>query len=272
MFLSHANSLNFGEYLPLNQYNKEKVLIKSDNYSMTSNTCPHQRSIISESIGKGNRTCPYHAWQFTFDGNPVSSGETHYYCKNNNKLTTYPVYEWSNLLFDSEILFDQTFDFSNLMLMEQRTDIVNSPTKNIMNVFLDVDHIPIVHNGVYESIGFDTVTVNSVKWSYYDGGSIQQVKDNALWIAVYPNTMIEWQSGCLFITVALEYNNQSKVIVYKYRNKDMSDYDWFKNEQAWEMAWSQDKHQAEILQSPSKNLEPAKLHFKNWLDNNGSVV
>ena len=202
-------------------------------------------------------------------GNPISAGNTEHYCKNSDSLKTFPVFEWSNLLFSTEINFSESIDLSHLILVESRVDTVNSNIKNIMNIFLDVDHIPVLHTGVYESVGFDTVTVDTVKWSFYKNGSVQTVKENALWAAIYPNTMVEWQGGAVFITVAVEKNiNESKVLVYKYRNLNMSDYEWHINESAWETAWAQDKMQAEniIGNTTTSRLELAKQHYAEWLE------
>jgi len=265
MFISHANSLKNNEYLILDQYHRERVLVNDNGYSMVSNICPHQKSLISSELGKGNRSCPYHGWEFSISGSPINSGRTSSYCINDKELKSFPVYEWSNLLFDSEIKFDKHFDFSNLILAEQRIDMVNSSTKNIMNIFLDVDHIPIVHKDVYENIGFETI--DTVEWTYYNDGNIQNVQGKATWIAIYPNIMIEWQLGSLFITVATEKEkDKSAVHVFKYRNKDNSDYEWHFNEKTWETSWKQDKDQAErMLTEYSNNLEEQKLHYKNWL-------
>lgn len=269
MFLAHTNSLKNNEYLVLDQYNKERVLVNNNGYKIVSNICPHQKSMISVHGGKGNRSCPYHGWEFTIDGAPVNSGRTSNYCANDRDLKSFPVYEWSNLLFDTEINFDKHFDFSNLILAEKRVDIVEGSRKNIMDIFLDVDHIPLIHKHVYENIGFETV--NDVVWTYYNQGSIQEVQGKAIWAAIYPNVMIEWQLGSLFITVAKEKEkNVSEVHVFKYRNKDSSECEWEFNEKTWETAWRQDKDQAErMLTEHSNNLEEQKAHYKNWLLKNG---
>lgn len=263
MFLAHENSLNKDEYLPLEQYNKEKALVKSDGYVLTSNVCPHQGSIISKTIGKGIRQCQYHGWQF----NSIGTGITNRQC-----LETWPVYTWSNLLFSEPVEFTETFDMKDLILMESRVDMVKGSVKNIMDIFLDVDHIPFVHKDVYESIGFETI--NDVEWSYYDSGSIQRVQNRAMWIAIYPNTMIEWQDGAVFVTVANAVDNKNtKVHVFKYRNKNMSDYDWHSNQLVWERSWAQDREQAELLVGTNpRGLEKAKKHYRTWLENNGLTV
>lgn len=260
MFLAHANSFNENQHVPLEQFNKEKVLTKSSSgYKLVSNVCPHQQSLITTLPSSGNRICPYHNWTFDVDGNPLTSGRTSHYCKNSDPLETEEVFEWNSLLFSTKINFPYQLDLSSLTLVEQRVDIVNAASETIMDLFLDVDHIPTVHRGVYDQIGIDSV--DNIVWSYYPNGSIQTVPQGAIWIALYPNTMIEWQQGDLFITVAQDIGEKkSKVHVFKYKGVNTN---WELNERVWETAWQQDKEQAElIIGSHTKNLEFAKRHFR----------
>lgn len=267
MFLAHKSQLKDGNYIVLDQYNKQKVLINHKGYKLVSNICTHQNSLISTENGEGMRVCPYHSWSFDLDGNPIGSGRTSYYCKNTEKLQSENVYEWNSLLFSKEIKFDISQDFSNLILMEQRVDIVKSDYKIIMDLFLDVDHIQGVHTGVYDQIG---ITDTNVSWNYTKEGSYQTVKQGAYWIAVYPNIMIEWQKGSLFITMAMKNNEYSKVFVYKYMDKNHSDL-WDLNQKVWETAWMQDKSQAELITKfPESNIEPQKIHYRDFLKSNGT--
>jgi phenylpropionate dioxygenase-like ring-hydroxylating dioxygenase large terminal subunit len=266
MFLAHKSSVTQNSFLVLDQYDKTKVLTSSNGYKLVSNVCPHQNSLISEKHGSGNRVCPYHNWSFNIDGIPITSGRTEYYCKNTTPLDTASVFEWNNLLFDTSVEFDIPVNLSNMRLVEQRVDIVKSNYKNIMDLFLDVDHIQSVHAGVYDLVD---ITNTSVTWKYFSNGSIQQVDQGAFWIAVYPYTMIEWQKGSMFITVAKPYGKESKVHVFKYHDNTATT-SWKLNEFVWETAWSQDKHQAEIINKfADKNLEPQKMHFREFLKLNG---
>jgi phenylpropionate dioxygenase-like ring-hydroxylating dioxygenase large terminal subunit len=267
MFLAHTNDLSKDHYKPLEQFNREKVLIYSDKHKIVSNICPHQQSLISLEQGQGIRVCPYHNWSFDIDGFPITSGRTAHYCKNQTPLETLPVFEWNHLLFDRKVSFDISVDFKNLILMEERIDHVDADFKTIVDIFLDVDHIQSVHAGVYDLIGIKNTDVT---WQYYDSGSVQTVEQGAFWITVYPNTMIEWQQGSLFITVALPNGNKkSKVSVFKYADKNYLD-KWKLNEMVWETAWRQDRSQSEIISSfPENNLEFQKTHFRNFLKTNG---
>lgn len=267
MFLSHKASISPNSYQVLEQFNKEKVLINSDNVCLVSNICPHQQSLISTKNGVGNRVCPYHNWSFTLEGYPITSGRTEQYCKNLQPLATDRVYEWNSLLFTTHVDFDITHKFDNMVLMESRIDVVKANYKNVVDLFLDVDHIQTVHSGVYDMIG---ITDTDVEWKYYKNGSTQHVKQGAVWMAVYPYTMIEWQQGSLFITVAVPDGNNSNVHVFKYMDMDSSAM-WELNEDVWETAWAQDKKQAELIKGFAlHNLEQSKLHYRDFLKSYGT--
>jgi phenylpropionate dioxygenase-like ring-hydroxylating dioxygenase large terminal subunit len=262
MFLAHTLSINDGSYIVLEQTERKQVLVNANGYSIVSNICPHQGSLISQNNGKGNRVCPYHSWSFKLDGTPLSSGRTEYYCKNETPLVKVSAFKWNSLLFSTPVDFKISEKFDNLKLIECRTDIVNASYQTIMDLFLDVDHIQSVHSGVYDLVG---ITDTSVSWDYYSNGSIQTVSQGAQWIAVYPYTMIEWQQGSVFITVAKSFGNQSKVFVFKYMDLKYPD-KWEINEKVWETAWAQDKQQAESITGFSQeNLEPQKIHFREFL-------
>jgi phenylpropionate dioxygenase-like ring-hydroxylating dioxygenase large terminal subunit len=268
MFLSHVSSVPFNAFQVLEQCDNQKIIANDGtDYKIISNVCPHQKSLISKTHGIGNRVCPYHNWSFELGGAPLTSGRTAYYCKNENHLESLPAFVWNGLLFNQPVSFDCSIDFNNMSLVESRVDIVNTDYRNIMDLFLDVDHIQSIHAGVYDLIG---ITNTQVTWDYYTNGSVQRVDQGALWISVYPYTMIEWQRGSLFITVATPKGNISKVSVFKYIDKDYNT-QWKLNEQVWETAWAQDKAQAEIItRFADENLEPQKQHFREFLKINGT--
>jgi phenylpropionate dioxygenase-like ring-hydroxylating dioxygenase large terminal subunit len=268
MFLAHKSSIPELSYKVLDQYQKRKVLVNDNGvYKLISNICTHQQSLLSVTDGKGTRVCPYHNWSFKIDGTPLTSGRTEHYCKNTEHLKTEPVYEWNGLLFDNKVEFDIDVDLTNTVLVESRIDYVKATPNNILDLFLDVDHIQTIHSGVYDLIDIHNT---DVEWKYYTNGSIQTVKEGARWIAVYPNTMIEWQKGSMFITVAIPSGEHSNVYVFKYLDKDYVD-DWKLNESVWEKAWSQDKNQAELLtEFAQRNLEQQKIHFRDFLKSNGN--
>lgn len=287
VFLAHTSDVKEGFKKPLNQYQRRLLLANADNqFSIISNVCPHQGSLILSSTKK-SISCQYHAWSWDIDGNPKGSGTTHQ-C-NKHKLSSNISYISNNLIFNKDIrLPDLPVSFQYLELVEERVDSVNASTKNIIDLFLDVDHIPVVHPKLYDDIG--VTKTSSIDWKYYDWGSVQLVqKDHdyaadyqatlrhssderlsAIWIAVYPYTMIEWQPGALFVTVASPDNSNSKVTVLKYRDTRYSDANWNFNSTLWEEAWRQDVCQAENIVSsvPDDHYEESKQHFHKWLKDN----
>lgn len=269
MFIGHINDIRENEYIPLKQFNNKKVIANSHTLQLISNICPHQKSLLSVERGIGARVCPYHGWSFDIKGNPLGSGLT--VCKNTKGLSKELVYEWNNLLFTKPISVPEA-DFINtkyMKLEETRVDYVKASANNIMDLFLDVDHIELVHAGVYDELGMPDI--RKVDWHYYQWGTLQLVPGpngyGAAWLAIYPNTMIEWQQGAMFITVADDVgNNTSNVIVYKYRDYTFTRELWETNSRIWETAWSQDKAQAELLTEFNQdNLEPSKQHFRDYL-------
>jgi hypothetical protein len=172
-----------------------------------------------------------------------------------------------------------------MRLVETRIDSVHCDWRNIVDVFLDVDHIPVVHRDVYDSIG---ITTADVEWDYYDWGSIQRVSKSAeysdeyrstllnieeeqlaaWWVTVYPGTMIEWQPGAMFVTQCIERGDVTDVLVSKYRDSRYSDHNWQLNSTIWETAWQQDREQSESIVIPHHkiaHLEPQKIHFREWM-------
>lgn len=273
MFIAHKNDVSLGHYKPLHQFDKKIALVNTEErIFLNSNVCPHQKSLLSTSIGKGNRVCPFHNWTFDIRGNPVTSGRTAHYCKNTEPLTETEIFEFKNLFFSKKVSCNELhwLDLSSMILKEERIDFVNARPEIIMDVFLDVDHIQSVHAGVYDKIGLPDI--GQVQWHFYDWGSLQLVAKGeeygAAWLALYPNTMIEWQPGALFITVALPNKEGSNVHVFKYSD---SKEDWALNESVWETAWAQDKEQSELItELATINLEESKKHFRNWLSNDNS--
>ena len=289
MFLSHVSDLQPNSWRVYPQLKNWALTNTNNNLELVSNVCLHQGSRLKGNSGTGNRACPYHGWKYTIEGNPVNSGNTHG-CKNSLPLAKCSTYTASNFVFNAPVSLPELdfVDTKHLLLVENRIDTVEAHWQHIINLFLDVDHIPVVHPGVYQEIS--APNVNDIEWHYKENASIQLVprievdnafndtllecdrnsKYSAAWTTVYPYTMLEWQPGAWFITVCIPVNDsQTKVNVYKYRDTRYSDLNWEINERVWETAWKQDRDQAEMLTTiniPAGNLEEQKHHFYDWLN------
>jgi phenylpropionate dioxygenase-like ring-hydroxylating dioxygenase large terminal subunit len=289
MFLSHVSDLKNNSWRVYPQLPNWTLTKQGAEHSLVSNVCLHQGSRLRGEFGQGDRTCPFHGWKYSIDGQPLASGNTAA-CVNAGPLSKQSVTVNNNFIFNDQVVLPK-IDFINtdhLELVENRIDVVHTHWQHIINLFLDVDHIPVVHPGVYQEIS--APNVNDLEWYYSDNSSVQLVprievnnefnstllpedragKYSAAWTTVYPYSMLEWQPGAWFITVCIPVDaHTTKVNVYKYRDCRYSDKNWEINERVWELAWKQDREQAEQLTTlniPRGNLEAQKLHFLDWLD------
>lgn len=282
MFLAHVKDLQYTTAKPLIQFNKKKFLLNDNDFKLANNICPHQGSLIlTEPADK--ITCSYHGWGWNYSGDPISSGNTKV-C-NDYKLSLKDAFLINSLIFSENINLEKIKDIDLIFmkLVESRVDNVKADYKNIIDVFLDVDHIPVVHESIYNSIGI----TDEVEWHYYDWGNIQLVHKSteyssefketltdmpdqelaAFWITVYPYTTIEWQPGAMFVNVCVPSGNTTDVCVFKYRDIRYNDKNWQINSTIWETAWAQDRTQSEAIAVRSMHiphLEPSKIHFREW--------
>jgi phenylpropionate dioxygenase-like ring-hydroxylating dioxygenase large terminal subunit len=267
MFLGHTSELVPGQAKSIEVLENKKILINDNGtFLLGSNICPHQNSRIISGT-KTELRCQYHGWAWHMDGLPKDSGSS-IMC-NQQRLHTKSVHEHNGLLFEEPLDFTmiKDLDFRNLRLDEFRIDTIHADPKISMDIFLDVDHIPTVHNGVFELLGIEGQA--DILWDYADWGSMQTVKDEqgkiiARWIAIYPYTMIEWQDHALFVTRSV---NDTQMAVWKYKDITDTHENYLINSNMWENAFAQDKIQAEqMVRFPSANLEPAKIHYRNWFN------
>lgn len=284
MFLGHQTELQNGQWKVLSQSGSVSTLINDNGtQQLQHNICPHQGSRIRTGTGTGlNAVCPYHAWSWNKDGAPLSSGTVGHStgsvgCKNTHMLSTTDAFTWSEFLFSKPIPLD--FDIAgNYNLVEYRQDHIKANYVPIMDLFLDIDHIPVVHPKLYDII--DVPDVKQIDWDTWDGGSVQYVYDKnnehgAVWLAMYPYTMLEWQPGAVFIMVNQPVSDTETIShVFKYRDHSYSEEIWNINEQVWETAWQQDRAQSELLEpgwrSSSSYLDKEKITFRNFIKSNST--
>lgn len=294
MFLAHKTDLATNQWRVLEQTHGKQVLVNDqDSYYTQSNICPHQGSRIKTGTGDvGFIACPYHGWSWNPNGQPRGSGTVgknpgSSHCRNVHPLETKPVYEWSGFLFSEPVPveLDITGDYE---MVEYRQDRVKSSYVPIMDIFLDIDHIPIVHPGVYDQI--NVPRVDDIVWQNWEGGSIQMVPGvadtdpvwqefvqgrglthSAAWLALYTGTMFEWQPGAVFIMVNEPAGDYETVChIFKYRDHSYPGKNWEINEQVWELAWQQDREQSERMEpgwrsALESNLDKEKAIWRQWL-------
>lgn len=262
MFIAHKNDIPIGTAKALDYFNKHKMVSRTeDKFHLLTNVCPHQNIIINANNQSDELVCPYHGRRWDLTGKPKDIN-----CTSIHSQPPHPIYEQCGLLFDTPIDFESTFLFSDKYeLVTSYNQSVKAHSNIIMDVFLDVDHIPHAHKDVYEQIGLtEKLTVD---WVFKDWGSIQLAVDKqkvcAVWIAQYPGTMVEWQPGALFITQCIPHTEV--VQVYQYREKGSTQDAFDINQNIWNTAWRQDVDLAEhIVKRLPQTGERAKDHFREW--------
>ena len=275
MFLGHINELGDKDSKRWKtvEYDKSRIVVNNKgNYSIRSNVCPHQHSLIKTTVMGDNiaSVCPYHGWSWDEDGNPKGNGTVGHaphssQCKNTQPLKDDPIYLWNGFMFTAGVGF-YDLDISG----NYKIDANIVP---IMDLFLDVDHIPVVHPKVYDKI--DIPRVDHVQWRTSYMSSAQIVKDTkgklgALWVALYqsPNVMFEWQPGAVFVMVNEQITDSvTQCHIYKYKDINKPNKLWKLNEEVWEEAWQQDREQAELLEphwrtTPTENLDDEKQRYR----------
>jgi phenylpropionate dioxygenase-like ring-hydroxylating dioxygenase large terminal subunit len=271
MFLGLIQDFDSNTATPLECYDHAWVLVKNNQFYLLSNICPHQQSKIAK-CSTSTLSCPYHGLKFDLLG--MGMGHDDF-------LEKKPVFELQNMLLSQDSNIEFPVNLSHMRLVEKRTESVKASVDVIMDVFLDIEHIPIVHPGVYDRIGIPDTSL--LQYRTFDYGSVQYVPNNsvdhmhqddvkynlgACWMAVYPGTMIEWQPGALFVTVARNVDDQTSAVeIYKYRDSRYWEESWELNSDVWETAWTQDKELSENISGISfKNLDQLKQHHRNWIN------
>jgi len=269
MFLALKQDIPLDTVTPLVQYDNKVSIANTGDFYLVSNVCPHQNSKIAKCATQ-HLQCPYHGLQFDLGGNGIN---------NNHKLQTWKTYANQTMLFNQDVTYTFPIDTQYMKLAQHRADYVKASSSVIMDVFLDIKHIPVAHQGVYDQIGIRDVS--ELKCNTFKNGSVQLVPGQdinyqipedqayglgACWMAVYPGTMIEWQPGAMFITLAVDVDQGSRVQIYKYQDTRYDSEVFKLNNHVWETAWAQDRELSEMIVAPAlSNLDALKQHYRDWM-------
>ena len=296
MFLAHKNELQENDWMVLPQSNETKTLVnKGNSYELQHNLCLHQGAKLRSGRGTGlDLTFPFHAWSWDRDGAPVGSGSTGHSkgtikCENTQKIPALKPSEWSGFLFETPVQLgiDVSGDYR---LEEYRKDTVDANFIPLMNQFLDIDHMTGPYTDLYSQI--DIPDVKNVEWRSWQGGSAQLVRGapgtnaewnqtlndpttfNAVWLALYPFTMVEWQPGAVFVVVNQPVDDSKTVAhIFKYRDHNYSEANWQINEQVWEKIRKKDCETAQLLEPGwrfhTNNLDQEKAALKAFIEKSG---
>jgi choline monooxygenase len=216
------------------QHDRSTMLINSGNgISAISNICTHKRATISEGRGDIGSviTCPIHRWSWNLDG--TIRGARGFKTNCTMDLPTGNTFTWNGHVFSGSIhQFDDINLLGDLSLFlsmsnyEWESSQVISygfDWKIFMEIFLDLYHVQSFHPGLKSLTDCKTFDwVFGKNWScqtallnkdvpgtgwyqelyryYRASGHYENAKYGAVWLGIYPNTMIEYYPGCMVVS------------------------------------------------------------------------
>lgn len=225
-YLGHEKTIpNIGDYSTLRSENEWRLLVHTENgIKLISNICRHRQAIIKRWNGTTkNITCPLHKWSWDLTGTmqwaPFFEKNP---CKN---LQTWEIKNWKWLLFEGEndrvsglntIENIDRVNFEEYKYHQTELHECRYNWKTFMEVFGDDYHVLPYHPGLSNMVNLNGLKVTqgngwhiqSVPSSKYSWTTItpiyQKWRDTclkqgngklpefgAIWIAYYPNIMIE---------------------------------------------------------------------------------
>src|SRR4051794_31747732 len=225
-----------GDYHSLAWRDHAQVLVRDDNgVELLSNICRHRQAIMLKGRGSGhNIVCPIHRWTYDLRGELL--GAPQFPVNPCLHLARTPLQSWNGLLFEGprDVAADLTplsagvareLDFSNHMLDRIEIHECNYNWKTFLEVYLEDYHVAPFHPGLGQF-----VTCDDLRWEFGKWYSVQTVgvnrglakpgtkayerwhkavldyyrgelpRQGAIWMAYYPNVMVEWYPHVLVVS------------------------------------------------------------------------
>jgi phenylpropionate dioxygenase-like ring-hydroxylating dioxygenase large terminal subunit len=246
-YLGHGLALpEVGDYLALPQEGEGRALIRTGNgIELVSNVCRHRQAVMLRGRGRtqGHHVvCPVHRWTYDLHGRLVGAPHfDHDPCLN---LRNYPVQEWQGLLFEPQghdavtelagLGAAADLDFSGYVYDRAVLHECTYNWKTFIEVYLEDYHVGPFHPGLGHF-----VTCDDLRWEFGRHHSVQTVgvldrlakpgskvyerwhaavmnyrhgeppPHGAIWLTLYPTTMVEWYPHVLVVSTLFPRGPQS---------------------------------------------------------------
>ena len=225
---------DIGNFYVPPQMQDAKILIHNENgIELISNICRHRQATMLEGRGAiKSIVCPLHHWTYQLNG--TMQGAPHFPETPCLHLHKTPLQNWQGFLFSGgqQILDDiakiptlKELDFTDYLLDRVEVEEYNFNWKTFIEVYQEDYHIEPFHPGLGKF-----VDCNDLRWEFGEWYSLQTVGLNenlrkagspvygqwqeqvlryyknelprygAIWLTLYPNTMIEWYPGTLVVS------------------------------------------------------------------------
>ncbi|MCO5119546.1 MAG: aromatic ring-hydroxylating dioxygenase subunit alpha [Burkholderiaceae bacterium] len=223
-----------GDYQTLAAEHEGRVLVRSErDVELLSNVCRHRQAIMLNGRGNtGNIVCPLHRWTYNLRGELL--GAPHFRDQPCASLARSPLQSWRGMLFDGPrdiaadlqaVGLEDTIDFGGFMLSHVEIHECEYNWKTFLEVYLEDYHVGPFHPGLGKFVSCD-----DLEWTFGDWFSVQTVglheglrkpgspayrrwheevirncngelpRFGAVWLAYYPNIMVEYYPNVLVIS------------------------------------------------------------------------
>ena len=226
---------NPGDYQTLSWSEGWNVVRRRDgSLHLVSNVCRHRQAVMLQDRGNiRNIVCPLHRWSYGLDGHQQAA--PHFGCNPGRDLESKPLHSWNGLLFTGPrdvhadlstlgVSDDYSFDgfaYSNSWVEEYPVN-----WKTFIEFYIEILHVEPFHPGLTNLI--DCNAFSAEDWEFGDNWQNQRLrpgdlansrsdayleyqklivdyrggppKYGALWLALYPNVMVEWYPESLIVS------------------------------------------------------------------------
>ena len=240
-----------GDYRSLEWLDHAKLLFRTEaGVHQLSNVCRHRQAIMLQGSGQAtNIVCPVHRW--TYDQQGTLLGAPHFSENPCLNLQRDALESWNGLLFKGPrsaqadlagMRVAHEFDFSGYKLDRVEVHECNYNWKTFIEVYLEDYHVEPFHPGLGNFVTCDDLTWQFGEWysvqkvgvtglnkpgsevyrkwhkavlDYYGG---EQPPQGAIWLAYYPNVMVEWYPRVLVVStlIPVDVNKTTNVIEFYY--------------------------------------------------------
>ncbi|MBI4757013.1 MAG: aromatic ring-hydroxylating dioxygenase subunit alpha [Betaproteobacteria bacterium] len=241
-----------GDYHTLEWMDHSRMLVRNEaGAELLSNICRHRQAIMLEGRGNArNIVCPLHRWTYGTDGQLMGAPQfPRNPCLHLGKT---PLQNWKGLLFSGarDVARDLAglgvgadLDFSGHVLDRVMIDEYPINWKTFIEVYLEDYHVDPFHPGLG-----NFVDCADLRWQFGEWYSVQTVgiknrlaragspvydrwrqavlrhygdelpAHGAIWLAYYPNIMIEWYPHTLVISTVIprSVNHTTNVVEFYY--------------------------------------------------------
>ncbi len=202
---------------------------------LVSNVCRHRQAVMLG--GRGNTrniVCPLHRWSYALDGRQQAA--PHFDCNPGRDLPTKPLHSWNGILFEgprnvaddlATLQLADDYRFDDYSYHTTWVEEYNVNWKTFVEFYIEILHVEPFHPGLTNLIDCDAFSDDD--WEFGDNWQNQRLapgrdlssaksdayleyqklivdfrggppKYGALWLAIYPNVMVEWYPESIIVS------------------------------------------------------------------------